>query len=270
MTMPPGVGMLKFALAGERTVVSQSLATSPLKLLNPRNHGNAAWIFSSSYGGGLVGGDQLAIDVSVEADATGLLSTQTSTKVYRSDLCTGQRLQARVADGGLLVVAPDPVVCYADSDYTQRQEFFLSGSAGLVLIDWLSAGRCALGERWAFRRFQNRIEIWRDDRKILHESLLLDPDHGNIAGQMGRFNTLALAVVCGPRLLPQAQELVARISAEPLERNALLVQSAGMFQNAGALLRVAGTSVEQVGRLLRKHLSFVCTFLGEDPWARKW
>lgn len=271
--LPPaaGSGLLNFVRSGDRTVVSQSLAASPLKLLNPRNHGHAAWVFSSSYGGGLLGGDQLSLDVRVQPGATAMLSTQAATKVYRSDLRASQSMRAEIADGGLLVVAPDPVICFADSEFSQRQTFSLTGSAGLVLVDWLSAGRRVSGERWAFRRLESRIEIYQDGRKILHESLLLDPEHGNIAGQLGRFNTLALAVVCGPRLLNAAHELAARVMAEPLQRNADLIQSAGMFgYGNGALLRIAGTSIEDVGRLLRKQLGFVCTWLGEDPWARKW
>jgi hypothetical protein len=40
--------------------------------------------------------------------------------------------------------------------------------------------------------------------------------------------------------------------------------------NHGALLRVAGESVEQTGRELHQHLKFVSELLGDDPWARKW
>jgi hypothetical protein len=38
----------------------------------------------------------------------------------------------------------------------------------------------------------------------------------------------------------------------------------------GAILRIAGESVEQVGHELHHHLQFASAFLGDDPWARKW
>ena len=265
-----GTGSLDFVRSGSRTVVARSVAHSPLKLLNPQNHGRAAWVFSSSYGGGLLGGDRLAIDVNVSVGAAAMLSTQSSTKVYRSELPAAQELHAMVEDQGLLVLAPDPVVCFADSEYTQRQTIHLMGSGGLVLVDWLSAGRQAYGERWAFRRFASRTDVIQNGKKILHDALQLDPENGSIAGQLGRFNILATAIVCGPVLLDSAKAMVDEINREPLGRNMDLVQSAGLFQNAGAILRIAGTSVEQTGRLLRQRLSFVCACLGEDPWARKW
>jgi len=39
---------------------------------------------------------------------------------------------------------------------------------------------------------------------------------------------------------------------------------------AGAVLRVAGEDVENVGRELHRHLKFLAEPLGDDPWARKW
>jgi len=38
----------------------------------------------------------------------------------------------------------------------------------------------------------------------------------------------------------------------------------------GVLLRVAGESVEQVGRELGRHLRPLAQLLGDDPWERKW
>jgi urease accessory protein UreH len=48
----------------------------------------------------------------------------------------GQRIHARVAEGGLLALLPEPVVCYAHSTYTQTQVFELA-----------PGGRCAWSPR---------------------------------------------------------------------------------------------------------------------------
>src|SRR5687768_3060300 len=54
-----GDARLGFERVGNRTVVRTALAHSPLRLLTPRNHGHAAWVYTSSLGGGLVDGDHL-------------------------------------------------------------------------------------------------------------------------------------------------------------------------------------------------------------------
>ncbi|EOD10978.1 urease accessory protein UreD [Emiliania huxleyi CCMP1516] len=78
--------------------------------------------------------------VEVEAGAALLLTTQASTKVYRTKrdgIAATQSLNATVDDGGLLVLAPDPVVPYESAAYEQRQRFMLSPAASLVAVDWV-------------------------------------------------------------------------------------------------------------------------------------
>src|SRR6266508_3728405 len=111
--------MLTVTRSGGRSLVHGAYATSPLRLLTPSNHGRAAWVYTSSYGGGLVDGDRIAIDVDVTSGATAFVSTQASTKVYRSPNGTTATLHGRVGPGALLVMAPDPVVCFADARYRQ-------------------------------------------------------------------------------------------------------------------------------------------------------
>ena len=82
----PGSGRLVVTRVGARSVVTAAYATSPLRWLMPRNHGHAAWIFSSTFGGGLVDGDALQISVAVEpaATATATDATATSARTTRS------------------------------------------------------------------------------------------------------------------------------------------------------------------------------------------
>jgi len=154
-----GRGDISVVLGADgRSRASRLYATSPLRLLTPANHGHAAWLYASSYGGGLVDGDRVSVEVAVECGASAFLSTQASTKVYRSQSGTESRLQARVADGAMLVLAPDPVVCYAGSRYTQWQHVALEPGGSLVLVDWVTSGRRAAGERWQFEEIQT---VWR-------------------------------------------------------------------------------------------------------------
>src|SRR5207245_10808543 len=50
-------GHLAFERAGTATALRRAYAESPLRLLTPRNHGNAAWVYTSTLGGGLLDGD---------------------------------------------------------------------------------------------------------------------------------------------------------------------------------------------------------------------
>ena len=265
-----GTGFLQVVRRGPRSVVCRAFAASPLKLLTPRNHGAAAWIYSATYGGGLVGGDAVRLAVDVGPRAMAFLSTQSSTKAYRSDRGTSAHLDALVSDGGLLVVAPDPIVCFAGSSYRQAQHVDLSRTGAFVLVDWLSSGRRAAGERWAFDRYSSRTTVRVDGRLVFYDGLSLDSADGDVSTRIGRFDVLATVLIVGAPLSAEADAVMTEVNARPAVRRADVLTSASRTSGPGVVLRIAGTSVEQVGRLVREHLRFVPGRLGDDPWSRKW
>jgi urease accessory protein len=265
-----GRGRIEFSVVRNRTVVTRAYAESPLRLLTPRTHGSGAWVYSTTYGGGLVGGDVIDLAVRVGPGATALLATQASTKVYRSLRPCTQRLTAAVEAEGLLIVAPDPVVCFAGAQLTQEQSIELAESGSLLLIDWLSAGRLARGERWAFDHYASRIEVFRAGNRLLHDSLLLSPAHGPLAQRLRRFQVLATVVMIGPQLRTAAAAQLAALAAVPSARQPQLLCVGSPLGGEGALLRIGGASVEQVGRAVRALCCCIPSLLGDDPFARKW
>lgn len=270
-----GTASIRVALSQGHSRVTRAYATSPLRLLTPDNHGSAAWIFMSSYGGGLVGGDALLVDVAVDAGAAAFVSTQASTKVYRSPLGTESRLDARVGPGGVLVLLPDPVVCFASSRYRQQQHFDVAADAGLVVADWMTSGRREAGERWLFDEYVSRIGVSIDGCRVVYDSVTLRQSDGDLAAELGRFNVLATVVVVGAPFAARAAAMHARLAARPLNRRGDLLISASVLAprllgDVGCLVRIAGLSVEQVAGQLRDSLGFVPEMLGDDPWQRKW
>ncbi|HEX4265602.1 MAG TPA: urease accessory protein UreD [Verrucomicrobiae bacterium] len=268
-----GCAHLKVELVfGESTATSAS-ATSPLKLLTPCSRGKSVWAYASNFGGGLVAGDETRLDVHVGPEARCFFGTQASTKVYRNpaQLPCSHTTQAVLERGSLLVFAPDAVQAFAGSSYRQRQEFHLANGAGLALVDWFTSGRAARGERWAFDHFQSRSDVFIDGQRVFVDSILLDADDGAVESQhrTGRFNCFAMLLLLGPTLRDAAAKLIAEFSSRPVERSAALIASASPVQE-GVVLRVAGEDVESVSREIKRHLSFLADFLGDDPWARKW
>jgi urease accessory protein len=252
-------------------VLTRAIAASPLRLLNPKNAGASAWVYLATYGGGLVGGDSLEISIDAGPGAAVLVATQASTKVYRSALGAAQRLNACADDGSLLVLLPDPVTAFAGSRYAQEQHVELHEAASLVLVDWLTAGRMASGERWQFDGYTSRTFVRRSGLLLLHDAISLIPGDGSLAGRMNRFNCVATVVVTGPAVHAAASRLAGEISTAPLARHADVLMSAAPLAggDAGTVLRLAGMSVEQVGGVLRRLLNFVPSLLGDDPWSCK-
>lgn len=265
----PGRAALDVQLVFGESTVTSALATSPMKLLTPRARGESVWSYTSSFGGGLVAGDRTQLAVNVSGGARCFLGTQSSTKIYRNPaaLPCDHVTRAEVKDHSLLVFTPEPVQAFADSHYTQRQEFYLASEAGLVLLDWFSSGRAARGERWAFKHLESRNDIFIGGERALVDPILLNSDE--LAERMGRFNCLATLLIIGPSLKIASDGLLQQIAACPVEKRAALTVSASPVRG-GALLRIAGEEVEAVRRELSRHLAFLRDILGDDPWARRW
>src|SRR5262249_13665154 len=77
-----GRGTIRVSRVNGHSVLTAARSHSPLKLLNPRHGGSSAWTYVATYGGGLVSGDALSLDVEIDAEAAALVATQASTKVY--------------------------------------------------------------------------------------------------------------------------------------------------------------------------------------------
>lgn len=265
-----GTAHLRFVRSGSQTVLERSFATSPLKLFTTRNRGSSCWAYSATLGGGLVGGDAVRMTLEVRAGARALLATQASTKVYRSLQPASQTIGATVEDDALLAVIPDPVVCFAGADFSQAQRYQLSRAASLVAIDWMTSGRHESGERWAFARYESRIDVKREADRILYDGLVLEQDATSIAERMGRFQVYLTGVLTGPLISREAAAISDATSRIAISKHSDLIESAARLVDGGTLLRIAGVSAEQVARLLKQRLAFLHPLLGDDPWRWKW
>ncbi len=245
-----------------RSDVHRARGAGPLRLLTPRGAGNAAWIVTSSLGGGLVDGDNVALEVTVDAGATCVVTTQASTKVYKGR--TSQRTVVTVDHDGAALVVPDAVVPYRDADYAQTTDIVLATSSTLVMGDVITCGRLAYGERWCATQIDTRLGIRVADSLVLHDRLRLGADTGL---RMRRFEAIGTAVLLGPRVADLAGAQLSALAT--VERGARVIV-AGSPLGTGALFRVAGDNIEAVIRTTRDLLRAACARLGEDPWSRKW
>lgn len=169
-----------------RLVACQNI--QPLKLLQPAAPGHACHVVLSSYGGGLVAGDVIRLRVSVQAGARLILSTQASTRVFRSidGAVAGQHTTGELADDALAVVFPDPVVPQAESRYHQTQTWHLQPSSLLLLVDWLHSGRMDQGERFAFTSYQSELRVRVAGRLVVLDRFAFKPAE-NIATSPANF-----------------------------------------------------------------------------------
>jgi urease accessory protein len=290
---PVARGEVELAVVAGRTAAVRLRSASPLRLLWPRQRSAAGWVVAGTYGGGLVSGDHVDLTVVAGPGTAAVLGTQASTKVYRSAAgadvepdcgrdagggggggVTGtcvQSLAATLGDEATFISWPDPVTCFAGARYRQTQAFDLAGSASLVAVDWLTSGRMARGERWAFARYESLTRVAVAGRPGVHDALRLDPADGPLdaPGRTGGMACLGTAWLVGPAFAAAAAAVLAAVGRAPIDPRRDVQFAASPLADGGAVVRFAGRSTEAASRWLRATLAGTLAVVGLDPWARR-
>ncbi|KAF2969362.1 hypothetical protein GQX73_g4188 [Xylaria multiplex] len=183
----PGEGRIIVGLLPNRISTLEHMSYQyPLKLISPSPKIDQASVlaFLLSYGGGLVGGDQVNLSVEVRSGAKLSIVTQGHTKIFQPvspGVVTRQNLQVNLEKDAALCLLPDPVQPFEASVYEQIQIFNVAFGASLCLLDWVTHGRSARGENWSLTRWVGRNEVWASDaskpserRLLVRDAIVLD------------------------------------------------------------------------------------------------
>ena len=265
--------LLEVQWDGKRSRVTRSAATYPARLFIPRRNELTARVYTMSYGGGMISGDKMHYGLKIGRDSKCLLTTTSANKIYKSlegNHCE-QNISAEVEKDATLVVAPHPTICYADARFDQRQTYDVHSQANLVVIDWFLSGRWKRGERWAFQRYFNRIDVTREGQPLVQDTVLLDAADGPLIQSFrgGRFNCLATAILTGPAARVQAETLPKADYPPPGAgrhgRQQTWAVSVSPFEHHD-VVRVAGQHPEQVEKILKSMLSPILSSMKQVVW----
>ncbi|OQO10229.1 hypothetical protein B0A48_04586 [Cryoendolithus antarcticus] len=192
----PGNGSIHLGLLPPSTPrLKASSYQYPLKLVSPspshlpdEAHTLVHTVYLLTYGGGLVAGDAIDLNVTLDTITRLVLLTQGSTKLFKSpgrDVVSKQSMNVTLASASALCYLPDPVQPFERSCFEQKQTYTLppsdsNGPTGnLCVLDWVCNGRPANGENWSFLRYGSRNEIYvaQPDGKrrlLLRDNMLMD------------------------------------------------------------------------------------------------
>ena len=210
---------------GERTI-SHDLHEGPLRLLQrlyPEGPGVCHHVLVHPPGG-IVGGDQLEIDLTLAPGSHAVLTTPGATRFYRSaGLPASQVLTARVQDGGRLEWLPLENIAYPGCQAENRVTFALEGSAEMIGWDLLALGLPAAGAAFDRGRMLQQVE-W--PGRWLERGLIDGTDTRLLDSPLGLAGRRALAT----RWFASAQPIDAarREALVDLARGQVLAPGAGV------------------------------------------
>ncbi|XP_073001595.1 urease accessory protein D isoform X2 [Typha latifolia] len=241
-------GLVTVEKVSGKSTATRCFSKYPLKLILPNkvgsSHADVVWIYTLSYGGGIVSGDRIVCRINVGDGCTVALTTQASTKVYKSvgSKCSEQVLEARIGRDALLAVIPDPVTCFSTARYSQKQVLLEQGSSTTIAERMQEYNVIAmiiiLGPK--LKHVQNQIQD--EVKKVMsghfHHPISTGGQYSRSESQQGhKPPVIASCSSFGPQAI-------------------------------GVVVRVAAMTTESVYMFLRQHISALEPFLGASPYCQ--
>ncbi len=160
---------LKFSGREDRTYIAHREHYGPLVIQKPfYPEGKVCHVYLLHPPGGVVGGDQLTLNVEVVQSGHALLTTPAASKFYRSDGRVASLTQIlKVTAGATLEWLPQETILFAGCEVNMQTIVEVEEGAAFIGWEILCLGRPASGESFDNGSARQCFEIWRNNKPIM-------------------------------------------------------------------------------------------------------
>ena len=207
---------LHFAEKHGKTILKDAYCEIPFKItrLHQSHASKIAHLMLMNPTAGTFGGDDLTLEIWVEAGAHIVITTQGSPKIYPSAqaLEAKQQVNIHVQAGATLQYLAEPTIPFADSQFSQNWQIHLDSDSQFLYWDGMMSGRILYGEKWKFCKFATDFQVFIDDQISYLERYQLEPSRQEYSDplQMGSHSYLGTLLAFAPSLMPSLQTEVWR------------------------------------------------------------
>ncbi len=135
-------------------------------------------------GGGMAGGDTVTVDITLDADAKAVISTQSAEKIYRAQAePSSSSVRLAVAARAELAWMPQETLLFSGAKLHRRFDVEMAADASVTLFEGVIFGRGAMGERIDSGSFRDRWRIRRSGQLLFADEVVLD---GGMADRLDR------------------------------------------------------------------------------------
>lgn len=165
---------LNFAAREDRTYLASRQHIGPLLVQRPFHpEGFPCHAYIVHPPGGIVGGDELRLEVEVGANAHALLTTPAATKFYRSDGRVAHQTQEMRAINGILEWMPQETILYPGCRVSSETRVRLDTQSKFIGWELPCFGLPARNESFDSGELHANLELWRDDTPLLVDRMRL-------------------------------------------------------------------------------------------------
>ena len=168
---------LEVGISQGTTRVFECRSASPIRIINPRVAASSCNVLITNYGGGMVDGDSVCLEIVCREGARLNLGSVGNLQVYKSPTkaCL-QCVKGFLEKDTLCVINTDPVVLHSGSRFEQKQEWNVHQNSSLLVAEFVIAGRLARGERFDFDKYFSDFTVLIDGRPFMVDRFEFRPD----------------------------------------------------------------------------------------------
>ena len=167
---------LNFAQSNDKTLLVKREHIGPLTVQRPfYPEGGACHIYILHPPGGIVGGDDLSINVKAAPHSHALITTPAAGKFYRSSGAQAKQVvEITIANDATVEWLPQETIIYEGAQLKSSVKVDLAADARFIGWEILSMGRPACYENFDYGLADLSWQIYCEDRPVLLERLYLD------------------------------------------------------------------------------------------------
>lgn len=238
--------LLETAVKDGNTIMENVFFTAPFKIMKPfaGDQGDIR-IMQLSASAGIMAGDRQSLEFHIKNGSKASFCSQSFEKVHKmEDGYAGKKVRIKVEEDAEFQYLPLPVILFGGSDFRGSTKVELEGAASrLVMSEIIASGRTACKEAFAYRLYENLVEIRNRGKLIYRDYCSFDPQQMDMTGygMYEGYTHLCNLIICN---YPVSEELLESVLAE-LE--GLGLEGGATRMNDGiTVFRVLGCQAQQL------------------------
>ncbi|MBM7599813.1 urease accessory protein [Virgibacillus halotolerans] len=168
-----------------RTVAKNVYFQGAFKVMRPVYHNNYSYpcYYLLNPGGGYLDGDTYRMSVSLDEEAQLTLTTQSSTKVYKTPKSyVYQETEFHLKKNSYLEYLPDALIAYENAKYVQKNIVHMEKGATLLYSDIVTPGWSPEGKQFSYDTLRLKSEIYMDNELVAFDHIKLQPEQQHMTG----------------------------------------------------------------------------------------
>lgn len=170
---------------GGKTILSELSFTAPFKVMRPfYEKKNRMTVMLLTASAGIMAGDRQEFEIRLEEGTDMEFVSQAYDKIHRMEQGYASRSASlHVGKNAHLEYTPLPTIPFAGSDYRSELNVHLEDETSqFVFTEVLTCGRIAHGEKFGYRKYQNRVNILQGEKLLYRDHTCYEPEQMDMEG----------------------------------------------------------------------------------------